>query len=629
MTMKKIITTVAFLLFFVNSSDAYRYAVDSIPVNLRTNASAVIRTEQMVYSLLSPGRAGLKFKKAITLMNETAEDERVQYVYYDDFRSVSNIKAVVYDSKGKIVEVLGPSKILDISINSDFVSDARAKKIVFPLNKYPFTIEYEYESDLKGIINLQSWRFHESPDVSVEQSAVQYVIPENMNFRFRERYMTGKVDSIFSEGKKIYTWSEENIPAIKNWFFNPLIMSRSPYLLAATDNFEYADHQGSMKSWEEYGRWNFEIKKGLDQLPPEEKKRIHDVADGISDKLGKISALYKYMQSRTRYVSIQLGIGGIKPFSAEFVSENGYGDCKALTNYMFSILKEVDIESHYTLVKSGDNRDIITSFVCDQFDHIILCVPCEKDTVWLECTNQTKPFNFLGSFTSDRSVLLITPKGGVLARTPKMEDSYTQRRGLFNISRNEPVTGEISVRTGGSTFDKMNLGFAGKTETEIAKSLALSLPFGTYEVPSASYFENHEGNQYSVMTYSLKIRDFIVKSQSRIYFQPCINPFSYQPFDTINVRLFESNTERDSITYRLPVNFEAEVVPMSVNIENRFGKYRCNTTVSPHGALVYVREFVLKKGIYRDADAKELFGFLNTVAGYDQKRIVLKKKQSS
>jgi hypothetical protein len=80
------------------------------------------------------------------------------------------------------------------------------------------------------------------------------------------------------------------------------------------------------------------------------------------------------MQMNTRYISIQLGIGGLQPFDAAFVAKNAYGDCKALSNYMYSLLKEINIKSCYTQIKAGAGEYFfMPDFSTDQFDHIILC----------------------------------------------------------------------------------------------------------------------------------------------------------------------------------------------------------------------------------------------------------------
>src|SRR5204863_1638703 len=66
-----------------------------------------------------------------------------------------------------------------------------------------------------------------------------------------------------------------------------------------------------------------------------------------------------------------------------------------------------------------DQEPVDPNFPKNEFDHAILCVPGQKDSVWLECTSPTSEFNELGTFTENRYALLITDAGGVLVPTPK------------------------------------------------------------------------------------------------------------------------------------------------------------------------------------------------------------------
>ena len=65
----------------------------------------------------------------------------------------------------------------------------------------------------------------------------------------------------------------------------------------------------------------------------------------MNNDTDKISALYKYMQDKVRYVSVQVGIGGWQPIEAETVDRLSCGDCKALANYMESLLDVAGIKT--------------------------------------------------------------------------------------------------------------------------------------------------------------------------------------------------------------------------------------------------------------------------------------------
>lgn len=604
----------------------YKYSVDSIPVALRENAAAVVRTHQMTYTVESAGKAKASYRTVITIMNESAEYLRLFEIYYDRFRTVQNISASVYDENGKYIESVPGSAIMDVSEGSGFISDARMKRILFPVNRYPFTIEVDYDMNINGSLNLESWTFQSDPYLSVEESGVQYIIPNEIPFRYSEYYMNASFDSIRTEDNTIYTWVQRNTPAISKWYFSPLALSRSPYLLAATDDFEFGSIKGSMRSWKSFGEWAWELNKGMDQLSDAEKKRIAEITSGMQSDREKTEALFRYMQSRTRYASIQLGIGGYKPAPATEVSEKGYGDCKGLANYMYAILKEAGIKSHYTLVKAGTNRYIIPSFVSNQFNHAILCVPMQSDTIWLECTSQTIPFNYLGTFTCDRDVLLITPDGGKLVRTPRLSNSFLRTDAVINVNRRGPSVGNISMTAGGIGFDENRI-FHGKTVTEMKRIINQGLGLGSYSADTASYTEKMESEPVSELSFGLTLNDFAVVAGTRIHFRPCLAPFDYQPFDTIAARVYDMEVQIDSVIYRLPPEYRPEFLPEDVISEGPFGYYKCSVRRLEDGSLQYTRRLKINRGTYRDEKAKELYAFLNLAARNDQRRIYVTRAQ--
>src|SRR5579863_10407875 len=153
------------------------------------------------------------------------------------------------------------------------------------------------------------------------------------------------------------------------------------------------------------------------------------------------------MQQKTHYVSVQMGIGGWRPFTAADVDKDGYGDCKALVNYTKALLKSVDINSYYCVVygNTEEKLSLRDDFASLQGNHVILCLPFKNDTTWLECTDQKIPLGFLGDFTDDRTVLAFTPEGGKLMHTPKYttDENLEKRKANFVIDQEGRLSGDM------------------------------------------------------------------------------------------------------------------------------------------------------------------------------------------
>src|SRR5690606_16477195 len=168
---------------------------------------------------------------------------------------------------------------------------------------------------------------------------------------------------------------------------------------------------GKVTNWRDFGRGVQDgLLKGKQDLPAATIEKAKQIASQFDHTRDKPTVLYKYMQDKTRYVRVPIGICRFKPFAASYVDRLAYGDCKALVNYMQALLAAVDIPSLYCVVEAGNQKVSLDEPFANAVDgnHIILCVPFENDTTWLECTSNKSPFGYLGDFTDDRLVLACT-----------------------------------------------------------------------------------------------------------------------------------------------------------------------------------------------------------------------------
>lgn len=627
--MKKTIIFSFFLTFWFNGYSQF-YPFDSIPDNLKKRADAVIRTAQCQFTVNGPGNAVEKVRKAITILNENADSYRFLVVMYDKYSKVNYIRGNLFDEKGIIVKSIGASDVFDMSAitGASFYSDDRMKVMRFPVNKYPYTIEYEYEVTYTSLINYPSWSFQESRDVSVEKSGIQFIVPANEKLRYYEQSLKNKVDSVIIDDKKIYTWQENNITALAA--LSPLARTAflRPLLFTAPLTFNYAGFNGSLNSWKSFGEWVYTINNNRDALPESEVSAVKSIVAKYSDQRDQIKAVYEYMQSKTRYVSIQIGIGGFRTAEASAVSTNGFGDCKALVNYTQSLLKSAGIKAYYTLVFAGDGvKDINTNFVNNQFNHVILCVPVKSDTIWLECTSQILPFNYLGSFTSDRHALVISQDGGKLVKTPgfKKEQNVINRTGSVFINILGSSSAKYTVNYSGYYYDSAFKTYSLQSEGEMKKVLYSSLEYPDFTVKSAKYSEQKSENPTGKFEFELNINGFGSKKLQRIYFTPAYSKEDFLPKDPALLKIISSSIAVDSIIYYLPHGYIVESLPDKYSIENEFGSYSYNLKTVGDKAILY-RRLELNKGLITAEKYDQFREFYNSVARVDRGMIILNQQ---
>lgn len=613
-------------------NDENIYDVKKINAELRSDADALIRNKTIRFEVKGESSAIKKVKFAVTVFNRDGKHYGELLLFYDKFSEIEDIEGKIYNAEGKEVRELDDDEIKDYSAFSGYslYEDNRVKVTELYYDVFPYTVEYTYEVSYDGYLNWPSWHSRGSTD-PVELSQFEVLFPANQKLR----YWCNRDSSNFTitdEGnKKLYKWSENNLSKLSRDVYGEDIEDFATIVKVAPSNFEIAGFKGTMLSWKEFGSWFNDLCKGKQILSDEAKIEIKKTIDSTDTIRQKITKLYKYMQSRTRYVSVQLGIGSWQPFDAVYVHERGYGDCKALSNYMVAILKEAGINGYSVLINNGDDRlPLIEEFPSNQFNHVIVCVPDEKDTVWLECTSQITPPGRIGKGNENRYALMITPDGGVIVRTPSTtaEQNIEQKNISVNLSATESKI-SASLEWTGDQSDYVN--------PISVKSIPLEREEWVkdlFDVPDISLnnyiFKNISENKINLMM-DLSLPRYASVSGKRIFFNPnLMSRRTSVPKDVEKrlspIRYDYPYMDIDSIVYSLPKDYDVEAVPESVDLTTSFGGFSSKTVVTADSKIVFVRRIKINDYTIPAEKYNEYRNFFANVVKADRARVILVKR---
>ena len=614
------------------------YAVSKIPPGLLKNANAVLRFEDIRFELLNTKEAIETNHYVITILNENADDWADFQEYYDKLQEINSVEGILYDANGKQLKRIKTKDLQDISGVGDYslMDDKRIKKHNFYYRAYPYTIEYEVVIHHNNTLFFPMWSPQGDEKLSVQHSQIDIVCPSDYQFRYKAFNFHGEPVTSIEKNKRQTTWIANDMPAIVREPFSPLWHDLTTVVIFGPTAFQIQDYKGNMASWQDFGRFVYSLKQGRDHLPDNIKQTIHQIADGINEPVEKIARLYEYMQKNTRYISVQLGIGGWQPFDATYVATKGYGDCKALSNYMYSILKEAGITSYYTIIRAGENAEYITDdFPSQQFNHVILCVPVKKDTIWLECTNQTMSAGYLGDFTCNRYGLLINENGGTLVRTPKygLTDNLEIRKLKSVLDENSSLKIQVNTTYKGLEQDDVHGMINYLSKDKVKEYLQRQLDFPTYDLDKFEYKENKSMIPEVEEKLNLYVSNYATITGKRLFIVPNVMSRSNIKLKTDEERkydiiLHDEYRDIDSVEIEIPGGYEAESFPQPASIETKFGKYYSTTKLSGN-KIWYYRTMECYSGRFPAKDYTELVKFYDAIYKADRNKVVLVRNEQA
>jgi hypothetical protein len=488
----------------------------------------------------------------------------------------------------------------------------------------------EYEISYSGTLFYPSYDINEA-DESVEQSSFTVKVPTELGLHYRAQKTTIKPTITQEAAYAVYNWQVRDLKAMPKEEGSVLNDYYYPKVVLAPNKFRLYDTKGDLSTWKSFGAWSYELNKGLDELPEDRKAFYRELVKNAKNDREKVEIVYKYLQQNFRYVSIQLGIGGYKPFPAKFTDEKKYGDCKGLSFYVLSVLNSLGIKSYFALVNAYYNQEPVSAdFPVQAFNHVILCVPQPKDSIWLDCTSNDAEFGVLGSFTENRNALLVTENGGVLVPTPRSKPAENLLAMTTDIDLNEDGSGIVHSATcsKGEMRGTMKAIFEAKKDDQ--KNLLVNyLGFKQPDEFVVTHGNHHDDYDVNLELSIEKIPQF--SAGSKMF----LNPRIYTLWPT-RLPKAEGRTQdfffrypfikTDTTRYHLPAEYSVDVLPKSNSIECAFASYKTDYIFNAEKReLTSVARLELKQHKIPAAKYAEVKEFFDKVGADGTQKLIIKK----
>ncbi|SEL12396.1 Transglutaminase-like enzyme, putative cysteine protease [Aquimarina amphilecti] len=633
----QLVLVALFLCVYTRISGQEDFSLQSILIDslLTENANAIVRSEDIVIQINSINSVTIKTKRVVTVLNKYGNRHADSYEPYDPQTNIKRVRATVFDVLGKEVKEFRKKDFSDRSMYDGFslIGDNRFIYFEYTPVDYPYTMVYESEVETKNSAFIEPWFPITNYNLSVENASYKVINLKKIPLRTKEKAFVGYPIEILKGDHEI-SYILSKVPALNKEHQSPPFSELVPSGKITLGNFSLVNIEGVADDWKTMGKWQYQnLVSGRDELPDEVIKKMSELVEGADSKKEKTKRIYEYVQNKTRYISVQLGIGGWMPMKASDVDRLGYGDCKALTNYTKALLESQNIPSFYTIVY-GDSRrrDIDDDFASMQGNHVILNVPNEEEDIWLECTSQTAPFNFIGDFTDDRNVLVIKPEGGEIKRTKKYkpEENTLHTTATIFLQEDASMVAEVVSESKGLQYDWRYL-------TKLKPVKDQKLYFKEYW----SYINNLNVLSLDLIddkdhvTYQEKVKvnatNYATKVGTRLLITP--NVFNrvirkkpkYKDRKTALV-ISRGYVDSDEYIIKLPAGYIINKLPEGKVFETDFGVYSCSVSKVDQSTLKYIRELRINDGRYPKEQYEAYRQFMSKIQKADKTKIVLKQQ---
>ena len=601
--------------------------------SLKKDAFSVVRDYKVEVTAASPMQMTTHYHKVITILNKKGE-EHAQWSYpTSSFTQITSFSGKIYNDNGSVRSKLKRSDIHTSQYSRDLATDHQHNFLELPVQDYPYTIELDWEvKSGKGYIDYEYFRPMEYDRQSVQKASFTLSVPTGTQIRYHGLPDKWEPQKQTTAKNDVYVWNMSPMRGFIDDAYDDNYMFFVPAVIAVPYEFKMGESTGTLESWETLGTWYSKLAEGRDVLLPADVEKVKELTANCKTDMEKIAALYKYLGEKTRYVSIQLGIGGWQPMSAEEVGKTGFGDCKALTNYMQALLKEAGINSYQTIISTRYDRLLEGFPNMYQNNHVVLTIPTGTGTAFMviECTNPQLPLGYVSGSYEGHEALQIVDGKGRLVRIPEYnaDNSYENIVAEVKLQADGKADVKYSDDHYGERYDDAtNLVYmdARKRKDAVARWIKLKDPV----VENVVINDVKTGVPHFDVQTELKVtygkmngdRMFLTCNPFRSVHEPRFRNDRKRP-----IILRSAYTLNDEIRITLPEGYVYAPGEKADSASTDFGSY--SVSIKQEGQMLVVKTKVrFLKGRFDISRKKDFVSFRENLSKQLSQSIILDKKQ--
>ena len=622
------------ILFFAASAIAVAQEVwraSDIADSLKREAYSVVRDYKAVVTASSPKSMIVHYHRVVTILNKKGEDHALWNCTTDDFSQLTSFSGKIYDEQGKVKQKLKRSDVHTSQYSEHLATDNQKNYVEPPVMDYPYTIEYDWEvKSSNGYVEYDFFSPVWYDRQALEKASFKVTVPTGTKIRYMSLPHEQNPQKLEDGKNDVYVWNMPPMRCLIDEEYDDHSMYICPSVIAMPYEFVFGESSGILDTWENKGKWFHQLAEGRGNLLPADKQKVKELTAGCTSDKEKIAALYKYLGDKTRYVSIQLGIGGWQPMSAEEVGKTGFGDCKALTNYMQALLKEAGIESCQTII-STRYSELLKDFPnMHQTNHVILTIPqADGSNMVVECTNPQLPLGFISGDYAGHQALQVVNGVGKLIRIPEYtpDNNYEKIVADVQLQADGKSVVKFSDDHYGDRYDAVrSIVYQGDKERKERVCRWISLQDPVVE----SVKVNETKSDIPHLDVQSELKGTYAKINGNKMFIVC------NPFRNVHIPRFRKDRTRPIITenaYRLEDEIritlpDGYVYPASQNADTTktdFGSYTLDIRQDGQ-KLIIKTSFTINKGRFDISRKDDFANFREKTSKMLRRLIIIEKK---